>query len=84
MSAPTLPISAVADRVGCMFERLMMMRVLTGLALDSLPNSTDSDAANALLNGLQDMLVNDCEKAFELSEALRQSVPNVSALVEGS
>lgn len=41
------------------------------MALESLPNSTDSDVPSALLNGLKDMLVNDCAKAFELSEAMR-------------
>lgn len=83
MSTPTLPISAVADRVGVLFERLMMMRELTRMALDSLPSSTDSDVPSALLNGLQDMLVNDCAKAFELSGALRQLVSNTDPLADG-
>jgi len=71
MSTTTLTTPAAAHRVGVLFERMMMMQELTRMALESLPNSTDSDVPSALLNGLKDMLVNDCAKAFELSEAMR-------------
>lgn len=71
MSTTTLTIPTAAHRVGVLFERMMMMSELTRLALESLPNSTDSDVPSALLNGLKDMLVNDCAKAFELSEAMQ-------------
>ncbi len=69
-----LTIPTAAHRVGVLFERMMMMQELVRLALDSLPSSTDSDVPSALLNGLRDMLVNDCAKAFELSEAMQVMV----------
>lgn len=71
MNNTTLTIPIAANRVGILFERMMMMQELVRLALDSLPSSTDSDVPSALLNGLRDMLVNDCAKAFELSEAMQ-------------
>ena len=71
MSNTPLTIPIAANRVGILFERMMMMQELVRLALDSLPSSTDSDVPSALLNGLRDMLVNDCAKAFELSEAMQ-------------
>ena len=74
MSNTTLTIPIAANRVGILFERMMMMQELVRLALDSLPSSTDSDVPSALLNGLRDMLVNDCAKAFELSEAMQVMV----------
>ena len=74
MSNTPLTIPIAANRVGVLFERMMMMQELVRLALDSLPSSTDSDVPSALLNGLRDMLVNDCAKAFELSEAMQVMV----------
>ncbi len=74
MNNTTLTIPIAANRVGILFERMMMMQELVRLALDSLPSSTDSDVPSALLNGLRDMLVNDCAKAFELSEAMQVMV----------
>jgi hypothetical protein len=74
MSNTPLTIPIAANRVGILFERMMMMQELVRLALDSLPSSTDSDVPSALLNGLRDMLVNDCAKAFELSEAMQVMV----------
>lgn len=74
MSNTPLTIPIAANRVGILFERMMMMQELVQLALDSLPSSTDSDVPSALLNGLRDMLVNDCAKAFELSEAMQVMV----------
>jgi hypothetical protein len=71
MNPTTLTLPIAANRVGVLFERMMMMQELVRLALDSLPSSTDSDVPSALLNGLRDMLVNDCAKAFELSEAMQ-------------
>lgn len=69
-----LTIPTAAHRVGILSERLTMMLELVRLAIDSLPSSTDSDVPDALLNGLRDMLVNDCAKAFELSEAMQVMV----------
>lgn len=70
MSTTTLTIPTAANRVGHLFERMMMMQELVRLTIDNLPNSTDSDVPNALLNGLQEMLVKDCANAFRLSEAM--------------
>ncbi len=68
----TLTMPNAANRVGHLFERMMMMQELVRLTIDNLPNSTDSDVPSALLNGLQDMLVKDCANAFRLSEAMHQ------------
>lgn len=79
----TLRIPIAAHRIGVLFECMMMMQELTRMALDSLPNSTDSDVTSALLNGLQDMLANDCAKAFELSEAMQRLASNTDSLAAG-
>lgn len=71
-----ITLATAANRIGVLAERLMMMQELTRMAIESLPSSTDSDVPNALLNGLQDMLVNDAAKAFALSEAM-QSLDSV-------
>ncbi len=71
MNPATLTLPIAANRVGVLFERMMMMQELTRMAIESLPNSTDSDVPNALLNGLRDMLTNDCAKAFDLSEGMQ-------------
>ncbi len=68
MIGVTMPNAA--NRVGHLFERMMMMQELVRLTIDNLPSSTDSDVPNALLNGLQEMLVKDCANAFRLSEAM--------------
>lgn len=74
MSNTVLTIPVAAHRIGVLFERMVMMQELVRMALESLPSSTDSDVPSALLNGVQDMLINDCAKAFELSEAMQRLV----------
>lgn len=74
MSNTVLTIPLAAHRIGVLFERMVMMQELVHMALESLPSSTDSDVPSALLNGVQDMLLNDCAKAFELSEAMQRLV----------
>ena len=59
------------------FERLMMLQELVQLAIDSLPNSTDSDVPIALLSGMQAMLIEDTAAMHLVSES-------VSVIVEQS
>jgi len=62
---------------------MMMLQELTRMAIESLPNSTDSDVPIALLNGMKDMLVNDTAKAYRLSEAVEKMNVEVSHEVGG-
>lgn len=70
MATDTLTLPNIADQVNLQFERLMMLQELTRLAIESLPNSTDSDVPLALLNGMQEMLSTDAGKMHRLFERL--------------
>lgn len=72
MGHTTLAPAAIALRVNALFDRLLMLQELMRLALEKLPNSTDSDMSMALLNGMQEMLRVDSAAAYELGEAVAQ------------
>jgi len=72
MTTEALTLPEVANQISSLFERMMMLQELTRMAIESLPNSTDSDVPIALLNGMKDMLVNDTAKAYRLSEAVEK------------
>lgn len=83
MTTEALTLPEVANQISSLFERMMMLQELTRMAIESLPNSTDSDVPIALLNGMKDMLVNDTAKAYRLSEAVEKMNIDVSREVGG-
>ena len=83
MTTKALTLPEVANQISSLFERMMMLQELTRMAIESLPNSTDSDVPIALLNGMKDMLVNDTAKAYRLSEAVEKMNVEVSHEVGG-
>ena len=72
MATPTLTLPNIAEQVNNLFERMRMMQELTRLAIENLPNSTDSDVPVALLTGMQAILADDTFKTFRLWEDLEQ------------
>ena len=72
MATPTLTLPNIAEQVNNLFERMRMMQELTRLAIENLPNSTDSDVPVALLTGMQAILADDTFKTFRLWEGLEQ------------
>lgn len=70
MTMNTLTLPNIATQLNTLFERMMMLQELTRLAIESLPNSTDSDVPAALLNGMKDVLVNDTYTMYQLSEGV--------------
>lgn len=70
MATDTLTLTNISNKINRQFERLMMMQELTRLTIESLPNSTDSDAPLALLNGMQEILSTDTANMYRLFEQL--------------
>lgn len=78
MTTKALTLPEVANQISSLFERMMMLQELTRMAIESLPNSTDSDVPIALLNGMKDILGNDTAKAYRLSEEVETMNDEVS------
>ena len=70
MATNTVTLPNIAHQLNIQLERMMMTQELTRQAIESLPNSTDSDAPIALLNGIKDMLSADTLKMHQLSEGV--------------
>lgn len=80
MATNTLTLTHIADKVNRQAERLMMMKELTRLAIESLPCSTDSDVPLALLNGVQEILSVDAENMYRLFESLGSKAEHASLI----
>lgn len=70
MATETLTLPNLSNQVNRQVERLMMLQELTRLAIESLPNNTDSDVPMALLNGMQEMLSTDAGNMHRLFQRL--------------
>ena len=79
MATPTLTLPNIAQQLNSMFERMRMLQELTRLAIENLPNSTDSDVPVALLTGMQEMLACDASNTYRLWEGLEQMVSQSAA-----
>jgi hypothetical protein len=60
----------VCDTINLHAQRLLMVQELAGMAIESLPNTTDTVAAGALLNGMVEILRADYSKMARLHETL--------------
>lgn len=70
MATDTVTLPHIAHELNTQVERMRMMEELTRQAIESLPNSTDSDAPIAVLTGMRDMLGTDALKMCRLSEGV--------------
>lgn len=80
MATNTVTLPNTAHQLNIQFERMRMIQALTRQAINSLPNSTDSDVPIALLNGINDMLDTDTFKMSQLIEGVgSQAEPEAPA-----
>ena len=79
MATPTLTLPNIAQQVNNLVERMRMLQELTRLAIENLPNSTDSDVPVALLTGMQEMLACDLSNTYRLWEGVEQMVSQSAA-----
>lgn len=70
MASDTLTIPDVSNLVHRQFERMRMLQELADMAINSLPNTTDSDSPLALLNGMKEILSVDTSAMWRLFEKL--------------
>lgn len=70
MAPTTLTIPVISSLLHRQFERMRMLQELADMAIDSLPNSTDSDSTMALLNGMKEILGVDTDAMWQLFERL--------------
>lgn len=84
MTTKTLTLPEFADQISAVALRLMMLLELTRLAIENLPNSTDSDVPLALLNGIQEILGKETSKAYELSEAAAKMTAQCAHEIKGA
>lgn len=70
MATTTLTTPDVASLVHRQFERMRMLQELADMAINSLPNTTDSDSTMALLNGMKEILGVDTDSMWQLFERL--------------
>lgn len=70
MATDTLPTPDVSKVVLHQFERMLMLQSLVDMAIDALPNTTDSDSPLALLNGAKEILSVDIAAMWRLFERL--------------
>lgn len=74
MATDTLTLPDVTDQVNTQWTRLSILLEINGLALDAIPNDTDSDCAIALLTGMKEIIRADMVKMQNLFEALTAMV----------
>jgi hypothetical protein len=70
MATDTLTLPDVSNLVHRQFERMRMLQELADMAIDALPNTTDSDSPLALLNGMKEILSVDTHSMWRLFERL--------------
>ncbi len=59
MASNTLALPDITGIVIAQYERLNLLKTLADLAINALPNSTDSDVPLALLTGMAEILTAD-------------------------
>ena len=70
IAARRMDIAGLEVKALFLVERMTMLQELTRLAIDNLPNNTDSDVTEALLNGIGAILSADTSDAYVMSLAL--------------
>ena len=76
----TLTLPHISNQIDKVFKRMLMLQELTRLAIESLPNSTDSDVPVALLNGMKEILTNDTHDMMQLIERIDSQSDQLPAL----
>ena len=70
MNAAPIAFNVVAQKLEHQCDRLLLLQELAQMALDALPNSTDSDKPKALLTGMVEILSTDSDKMQRLADVL--------------
>jgi hypothetical protein len=78
MAEQTLTHAQITDAIHGQYERLNMCVELAGMAIESLPNTTDSDPTRALLTGLKEILSTDFANMSFLFDRLTHQAANAA------
>ena len=81
MAEQTVTHAQITHEIHVQYERLNMCEDLARMAIESLPNTTDSDPTRALLTGLKEILATDFANMSSLFDRLTHQAAN--AAIEG-
>ena len=76
MAEQTVTHARITHEIHVQYERLNMCEDLARMAIESLPNTTDSDPTRALLTGLKEILATDFANMSRLFDRLTHQAAN--------